>query len=172
MISKLGVCLMKRLIVAVSIALVGAGGFAAQALAANAAGCGLGSMVFKNNTKGSQVLAATTNASFYSQTFGITSGTSNCTTGGTVKADREQEAFVEANFESLQRDLAAGQGEYLSAFTGLLGCEGESQPALASFAQDNFEHFAGNDASPQSMLYSMKAGLAMHPELSRSCSRI
>lgn len=163
---------MKKLIAAAAVSLLVSGGFVAHALAANAAGCGLGSMVFKNNTKGSQILAATTNGTFANQTFGITSGTSNCTTGGTVKADREQEAFVEANFESLQRDLAAGEGEYLAAFTGLLGCEGESEPALASFAQDNFEHFAGDGASPQSMLYSMKAGLSMHPQLSRACSRI
>jgi hypothetical protein len=163
---------MKKLVAAAAVALLVSGGLVSQALAVNAAGCGLGSMVFKNNTKGSQILAATTNATFGNQTFGITSGTSNCTTGGVVKADREQEAFVEANFESLQRDLAAGEGDYLAAFTGLLGCEGGSQPALATFAQDNFEHFAGEGASPQSMLYSMKAGLSMHPQLSQSCSRI
>ncbi len=136
------------------------------------AGCGLGTFVFTSNTKGSQILAATTNGTFYSQTFGITSGTSNCTTGGTVKADREQEAFVEANFESLQRDLAAGQGEYFVAFAGLLGCSEDATPALASFAQENFEQFSGPEASPRGMLYSVKTGMSMHPALRNSCSRI
>ena len=136
------------------------------------AGCGLGTVVFDSNTKGSQIMAATTNGTFASQTFGITSGTSNCTAGGTVKADKEQEAFVEANFESLQRDLAAGQGEYLVAFSSLLGCQEGAQGELASFAQDNFEHFAGPESSPHTMLYTMKTGMAVHPVLSQSCSRI
>lgn len=136
------------------------------------AGCGLGTFLFDGNTKGSQIMAATTNGTFASQTFGITSGTSNCTAGGTVKADREQEAFVEANFESLQRDLAAGQGEYLVAFSGLLGCDEGATPALASFAQENFQHFSGPEMSPQGMLYTMKSGLSVHPTLRSQCSRI
>ncbi len=152
-------------------AMVLAGGAGVALAKYGAAGCGLGTLVFDGNTKGKQILAATTNGTFASQTFGITSGTSNCTTGGTVKADREQEAFVEANFESLQRDLASGQGEYLAAFSGLLGCDGAAAPALASFAQDNFEHFAGPESSPFTMLYGMKTGMAQHPVLSQ-CTRI
>ena len=47
----------------------------------NMAGCGLGSMLFKdnNNTKGVQSTAATTNGTFYNQYLGITSGTLGCT---------------------------------------------------------------------------------------------
>ena len=41
------------------------------------AGCGLGSMIIKDDGF-VQVFAATTNATSGSQTFGITSGTSNC----------------------------------------------------------------------------------------------
>ncbi|MCA9547482.1 MAG: DUF3015 family protein [Myxococcales bacterium] len=136
------------------------------------AGCGLGSMLFDGNTKGKQILAATTNGIFGIQTFAITSGTSNCTAGGIVKADKQQEAFVEANFESLQRDLAAGEGEYLAAFSGLLGCSDDATPALASFAQENFEHFSGPEMSPHGMLYTMKSGLSVHPTLRTQCSRI
>src|SRR4051812_16002049 len=78
------------------------------------AGCGLGSLVFgQENTMLKQILAATTNGTFGSQTFGITSGTSNCTTAGVVKAQREQAAFVEVNFRDLKRDMAAGGGEFL-----------------------------------------------------------
>ena len=54
-----------------------------------AAGCGLGAIVFGSKPGMIQVLAATTNATFYSQTFGITTGTSECG-GGAVKVQAEQ----------------------------------------------------------------------------------
>src|SRR3954469_2639303 len=61
------------------------------------AGCGLGSLIFGPvNSPGAQILAATTNSTFGSQTFGITSGTSNCVSGGVVALDRQQTAFAEA----------------------------------------------------------------------------
>ncbi len=72
-------------------------GFAAAANAAGAgalkgngtygvAGCGLGSMVFGNQEGGIQVIAATLNGTGI-QTFGITSGTSNCGRGLFAKAE-------------------------------------------------------------------------------------
>src|SRR3954464_7446787 len=42
------------------------------------AGCGLGSLVFGDQKGAIQILAATTNTTFGTQTFGITTGTSNC----------------------------------------------------------------------------------------------
>ena len=42
------------------------------------AGCGLGSMIFGDQKGAIQILAATTNSIFGTQTFGITTGTSNC----------------------------------------------------------------------------------------------
>src|SRR5262245_44979305 len=75
------------------------------------AGCGIGALLFGNdNSKLMQILAATTNGLFGSQTFGITSGTSNCNAGGVVKAEKEQAAFAEVNFQDLKRKLAAGGG--------------------------------------------------------------
>ena len=87
------------------------------------AGCGLGSMIFGPvNEPVAQVLAATTNGTLATQTFGISSGTSNCVSGGVIRAEREQAAFAEVNFDDLKRDMAAGGGEYLRSFSSLLGC--------------------------------------------------
>src|SRR5687767_10565283 len=83
---------------------------AAHAAPYGMAGCGLGSMVISSDGF-SQVFAATTNGTSASQTFGITTGTSNCTRSGVVLADKEQEAFFEANFTELRRDIAGGGGE-------------------------------------------------------------
>ena len=102
-------------------------------------GCGLGSMIFESNTKGSQILAATTNGSFGTNTFGISSGTSNCTKGGVVAKNREQEAFVEVNMQSLEREAASGGGEYLAALGTLLGCDSGAQPEFFHVVQDNFD---------------------------------
>jgi hypothetical protein len=84
------------------------------------AGCGLGSMLFGKQTGMVQVLAATTNGSFGSQTFGISSGTSNCTnTGGGAPSAK---AFVETNREALAKDISRGQGETISSLSSLAGC--------------------------------------------------
>src|SRR5215471_19562951 len=95
------------------------------------AGCGLGSLLFgTDNSKLMQILAATTNGTFANQTFGITSGTSNCVEGGVVKAEREQAAFAEVNFQDLKRNMATGGGEYLASFSTLLGCEDTAKPTF------------------------------------------
>jgi hypothetical protein len=86
------------------------------------AGCGLGSMVpaWKNDI--GQIMAATTNASFSSQTFGITSGTSNCSTDGIVNKDMVQEIFVVYNHSALEHEMAIGRGERIESISKLLGC--------------------------------------------------
>jgi hypothetical protein len=89
------------------------------------AGCGLGSMVIEDNSKWAQVGAAFLNGTGM-QTFGISFGTSNCTEDGVASASREKEAFVEANLADLQRDVARGEGEYLSSLASLYGCGGNA----------------------------------------------
>ena len=107
----------------------------ARAQSYGMAGCGLGSLLIKDNTTLMQVIAATLNGTGY-QTFGITSGTSNCTSGGVVKAQREQAAFAEVNFQDLKRNMATGGGEFLTSFSSLLGCEESAKPVLAKMTQD------------------------------------
>lgn len=84
------------------------------------AGCGLGSLVFTQNR--GQISAATTNGSFYSQLFGITSGTSNCKGSKEMAVILEQQEFLAANMTSLQKELAQGDGSTVRAFVEVLGC--------------------------------------------------
>jgi hypothetical protein len=92
------------------------------------AGCGLGSIVIGNKPGFMQVFAATTNGTFGNQTFGITSGTSNCAdAGGGAKS---AQAFVETNREALAKDIARGQGETISSLSALAGCQGAVGTAL------------------------------------------
>lgn len=86
------------------------------------AGCGLGHMAFGG--KDSQVLAATTNGTSYSQLFGITSGTSNCVdSSGTAKLD----AFIEGNKQAFSTEAARGEGETLNSVAEILKCVNPSR---------------------------------------------
>lgn len=136
------------------------------------AGCGLGSMIITQDNI-LQIFAATTNGTFANQTFGITFGTSNCTSTGVVRADKEQEAFAEANLDALRRDMARGQGEYLDAFATLLACEADVQPAIGGFAQDHYEAvFPTETTTPMQALYGFKLQLSMDPVFADGCKRI
>jgi hypothetical protein len=85
-----------------------------------AAGCGLGSLVFQDQPGMVQIFAATTNGTFGSQTFGITSGTSNCGPAMTAQGTRN---FVDANRDALAKDMSRGQGETIGALSHLAGCK-------------------------------------------------
>ncbi len=98
------------------------------------AGCGLGSLIFGAEPGMIQVLAATTNGSFYSQTFGITSGTSNCVDSGDPVVNVA--SFVETNREILAKDIARGSGETIDTLATLGGC-GDST-AVGRSLQGNF----------------------------------
>lgn len=117
------------------------------------AGCGLGSIVIKENTF-AQIFATTTNGTLGNQTFGITSGTSNCV-GNASRTAAEQEVFIRNNYAQLSTQAAQGQGEYLDAFAELLGCEREP---LLQFSQNNrAKIFASPD--PQQVLGVLKEGM-------------
>ena len=98
------------------------------------AGCGLGSMAFGAKPGMIQILAATTNGTFGTQTFGITSGTSNCTDtgGGTASA----KAFIQTNREALAKDISRGGGETVTNLATLSGCV--DAHAVGSTLQRNF----------------------------------
>lgn len=136
------------------------------------AGCGLGSLLFGgDNSKLMQILAGTTNGLFGSQTFGITSGTSNCVEGGVVKAEREQAAFAEVNFRDLKRNMAMGGGEYLASFSTLLGCEDTAKPAFFKMTQMKYESILPSESTtPMGMLSSVKLQIKSDATLARACT--
>ena len=111
----------------------------APAFAVDSTGCGLGSMAWRGQKGiGPQVLAATTNASFGSQTFGITFGTSGCDPNGRVTGGtgRMMLAFLESNIEQFAIDVAAGHGETIDTVAGILNVDSKEfgLKAQAQFA--------------------------------------
>jgi hypothetical protein len=85
-----------------------------------AAGCGLGSIVFGSKPGFMQVFAATTNGTFASQTFGITSGTSNCNSSAPGGMAARQ--FIETNRQAFAKDVSRGTGETIVSLATLSGC--------------------------------------------------
>ncbi len=108
------------------------------------AGCGLGSLVFGNQKGIVQIFAATTNGTFGSQTFGITTGTSNCadTSGGAASI----KSFTETNREALAKDISRGQGETLKNLATLAGCADAG--AVGASLQKNFPAIFPSASTP------------------------
>lgn len=113
---------MNKLLIACS--LLFSGSLFAQAI--GPAGCGLGHMVFGG--KDSQILASTTNGTAGSQTFGITSGTSNCAdSSGTARL----ESFIESNRVALETEAARGEGETVDSIAQILKCPSSEKVGAA-----------------------------------------
>ena len=133
-----------------------------------AAGCGLGSMVFADSPGIIQIFAATTNGIFGNQTFGITAGTSNCAEGG-ASASLMQEHFVALNQSSLSRDMAAGSGEYLSAFSVLMGCEAGGKDVFFSALKDSHHRIFTPDVKASDVLVNVKTVVSENAQLVAIC---
>ena len=126
------------------------------------AGCGLGSIVFGSKPGIIQVLAATTNGTFGSQTFGISTGTSNCK--DTAPSVVSAKAFIQANREAVAKDIARGQGETITNLAALAGCN--SDKAVGAALQRDFKSiFPTEKVSDIAVSDSVVSSLQSHPEL-------
>ncbi len=117
----------------------------APANAIDSTGCGLGSMAWRGQSGiGPQVLAATTNGSFGTQTFGITFGTSGCDPNGRITGGtgRMTLAFLENNLEQYAMDAAAGHGETIDTLAGILNMDSER---LGEISKQNFAYLFANE---------------------------
>ncbi len=87
-------------------------------------GCGLGWEILKKNSLVSSFTRAAVNATF-SNTLGMTFGTSGCAKHSIVKNEAKAQHFTEANLEQIKIEMALGQGAYVSTLGLLLGCKNE-----------------------------------------------
>jgi hypothetical protein len=102
-------------------------------------GCGLGSILFENQDGlSSQTFAVTTNGTFGNQTFGITSGTSNCERPKNYTSNQKLLDFVAANMDNLARDIARGNGEYVNTLAVLIGVSEGQRTPFCETLQSNF----------------------------------
>ena len=137
------------------------------------AGCGLGSIAFGDKPGMVQVLAATTNGTSGNQTFGMTSGTSNCTSDGIIKAQIEQEVFVASNLDSLRQEMARGEGEAVNALAHLMGCKAEDTNRFAAVAKSNYNDiFNKSEKSAEWVHWYIKQAIRTDAKLTASCTKV
>ncbi len=153
-------------------------GFTSSSFAAGygEAGCGLGSLVWGDSGHKSdpvfQILASTTNGTFGSQTFGITTGTSNCN-DSLMTVEKEREFFAAVNFSSLVKEMAMGEGENLDVLASLYGCDQSQFGSFGTAVQSNFGSIVtSSDTDSQNMLTNLNQVLSQDAALASSCSGI
>jgi hypothetical protein len=168
-----------RKLIQIQLALLLVGMSVGSVLAANpdnGPGCGLGKLAWSDykhpKNIAPQVMMATTNGTFGSQTFGISFGTSGCTNDGQVMATRKSDVFVVSTFESLSEDMARGQGEHLASLATMIGVPVEDQPAFFALAQDRYRVLMekGED-SPLAIIKAVQEAAVGHPVLAGVAER-
>ena len=122
---------MKKIIV-----LITALGLSTLIYANDNTGCGLGSIVMRDqSTTALQIMAVTSNVTG-SQTFGITTGTSNCAKPNNFVSNEKLIRFVSENMDELAMDISSGKGETLSTVAKLMNVE--NTPEFSAKLQANF----------------------------------
>jgi Protein of unknown function (DUF3015) len=158
-------------LIACSLMLLQAAGAGAAGNPDNGPGCGLGKLAWMDYGSqkqiAPQVMMATTNGTFGSQTFGISSGTSGCTNDGVIMKNKHVNMASRA-FESLAQDMAQGQGEHLASLATLLGVPEEAQPEFFALVQEKYTMLVGSDeTTPVTMLQALQAAMAERPVLGK-----
>jgi hypothetical protein len=135
-------------------------------------GCGPGWYLFKDNSIVSSAFRSTTNLILFPVvTIGMTFGTSNCTQHKLVLKEKESLYFVTMNHNELKRDIAKGDGEYLSAFAETMGCPAGSQLRLNEQLRKNYGVvYPSAEAPPERILLEVYKTIFTDHELTSKCS--
>jgi hypothetical protein len=166
----------KVLLLAVAILFGGQAGLAMAANPDTGPGCGLGKLAW-SDYKGQkeiapQVLMATTNGTFGSQTFGISTGTSGCTNDGKIMSEHKTTTFASLNFEALSAEMAQGQGEHLASLATLMGVPAERHGEFFAMTQERYTTLVQDgEASPVALVKSLNDAIAGHPVLAKASVR-
>ena len=135
----------------------------------NGPGCGLGKLAWEETSVSKsniapQVMMATTNGTFGSQTFGISSGTSGCTNDGQVWASEKVNVFAAINFDNLSQEMAQGEGEHLTSLATLMGIPLAQQPAFFAMTQEKYTTLVQEgESSPKAVVKAINDAMVDHP---------
>jgi len=135
------------------------------------AGCGLGSMVMPHNGGGNQILAATTNATAFSQPIGITAGTSNCLPPGKMAMLNRQEQFFSSNISVLSKEMSQGNGNHLAAFAETFGCKGNGAKTFSTEMKSNYKEIFSAPGTG-AMFQRVRGVINKSETLNKSCNKL
>jgi Protein of unknown function (DUF3015) len=157
---------------AFALMLSGAGVSLAAPNSDNGPGCGLGKLAWSDYSGqkqiGPQVLMATTNGTFGSTTFGISTGTSGCTNDGTIFTAEKVNVFAAINFDNLSQEMAQGQGEHLASLATLMGIPSDQHPTFFAMTQEKYTTLIqAGETSPKAVVKAIHDAMADHPVLAQ-----
>ena len=145
---------MKKGIVALAVGALIAGAGTTFALNKSNTGCGLGYVLLKNQ-EGIlfEAFAVTTNGTSANQTFGITSGTSECKQPASFVKNEKLEKFVYNNMDELAEDIARGEGKYLETLADLMNVPSSERGKFYTKLKNNFDNiFYSEDVTPNEVI--------------------
>ncbi len=142
---------MKNLFLALGLLVVAS---VAQAAPYGTAGCGLGSLAFQDQPGFIQVVAATLNGTGGSQTFGISTGTSNCGPNG---LNSQMDIFIDSNKVALSNEAARGQGETIAVLSNMMGCSDAA--AVGTTLKANYSEIFADQNDSQAISKAIQAKL-------------
>ena len=132
---------MKKVLLTSMVLFFMASGIAFAAAPRDNCGCGLGTILFEGKSGlVQQVLAATTNGSFGTQTFGISSGTLECNKPSKFASNEQLNNFVASNMDNLAKDAAMGHGEYVDTLAELMDVQASKRVEFSQMLQANFSN--------------------------------
>jgi len=155
---------MKKLI-AGSILLVSSS--AVLAVAPGGPDCGWGNMLFEGQSGlGPHWIATTTNGTSGNKTFGMTSGTNGCSTGGTLTYGGS--SLVSNMMDEFSEDVARGHGDALNAVAASMGVEKTDRELFAKVAHNNFNTiFPNENVTAEEVTASLNALMKADPRLAK-----
>ena len=159
------------ILTACSFLILQAAGVGAAGNPDNGPGCGLGKLAWMDyggqKQIAPQVMMATTNGTFGSQTFGISSGTSGCANDGVIMKNKHVN-MASRSFESLAEEMAQGRGEHLASLAALLAVPEEAQPEFFALVQEKYSILVGSDdTTAVTMLQALQSAMAERPALAK-----
>ncbi|MAA76381.1 MAG: hypothetical protein CMN28_16945 [Salinisphaeraceae bacterium] len=127
---------MKKYLVATT--LLGAS-LAAHADAPGGPGCGWGNLLFEGQSGlGVHLMATITNGTSGNATFGMTSGTNGCDVSGSLSYNGTSMLAMNGVLEEVAHDMAAGQGEALTALSVSMGIAPEHRTHFNQLMHSHF----------------------------------
>ncbi len=168
--------LRKLFVVLGAVAVVSQAGLAMAANPDTGPGCGLGKLAwadYKNQKNiAPQVMMATTNGTFGSGTFGISSGTSGCTNDGQVMAEQKTNMFAQLNFDNLSQEMAQGKGEHLASLATLMGISDEQHAVFFALTQERYTALVqAGETSSVALVKALNEAVGKSPVLAQAVSR-
>ena len=107
----------------------------------------------------------------FSNTVAMTLGTSGCAKHSIVKNDAKGIHFAEANMNVLALEMARGNGEFVTTFASVYGCN--NSEAFGSMVQSNYETvLPASNTSGVELYNNVKPQIRNNATLSASCSLI